>query len=376
MSTIPIMNDNFKEILNSAIDLAQKKEGGMIFIGFEEETDKKRILAKISEEFTQIKHKVFRFNISQILSEQDHDQAKKTCMLKIIDEILHDDNIFDQNKEIPDVGINNGSKDENLYKNVKIQWESEERNDAEKVEFYKTGENIESQPIEMKNIENMINTLKDQLSPLINKIPELFGNNIDKNENIVDEVKINNENKIESETGAEEKESSTDDTIFNPISLLEGLFKNLGNIPDVSESSIKEEKLNENLPSIKNELTEKSRKSTSNPNENQKKWRNNLSEDLGSEEESIIISKIIDGLKIIPAPSVLILDEIDCAEETTFDTFNEILMLSNMNIPIIIGSYMIRTNGSPRGIKNKYLRMLLTKFKIDKIGKNFIIKKN
>jgi hypothetical protein len=370
------MNDNFKEILNSAIDLAQKKEGGMIFIGFEEETDKKRILAKISEEFTQIKHKVFRFNISQILSEQDHDQAKKTCMLKIIDEILHDDNIFDQNEEIPDVGINNGSKDENLYKNVKIQWESEERNDAEKVEFYKTGENIESQPIEMKNIENMINTLKDQLSPLINKIPELFGNNIDKNENIVDEVKINNENKIESETGAEEKESSTDDTIFNPISLLEGLFKNLGNIPDVSESSIKEEKLNENLPSIKNELTEKSRKSTSNPNENQKKWRNNLSEDLGSEEESIIISKIIDGLKIIPAPSVLILDEIDCAEETTFDTFNEILMLSNMNIPIIIGSYMIRTNGSPRGIKNKYLRMLLTKFKIDKIGKNFIIKKN
>ena len=374
MSTIPIMNDNFKEILNSAIDLAQKKEGGMIFIGFEEEIDKKRILAKISEEFFQIKHKVFRFNISQILSEQDHDQVKRTCMLKIIDEILHDDNILDQNKEIPDVGIKNGSKDENLYRKVKIQWESDERDDAEKVEFFETTENIESQPIEMKSIENMINTLKDQLTPLINKIPEFFGKNVDKNESIVDETKINNGNKIESETGAEEKDSSSDDTIFNPLSLLEGLFKNLGNIPDVSESSIKEEKLNENLSSIKNEFTEKSSISTSNPNENQKKLSNNLSEDMDSEEDSIMISKIIDGLKIIPASSVLILDEIDYAEKITFDIFDEILN-SNMNIPIIIGSYLIRKNSSPRGIKNRHLRMLLTRFKIDKLGKIFIIKK-
>jgi len=81
MSKIPIMNDKFKEILNSAINLIQKKEGGMIFIGFEEETDKKRIMAKISEELTQIKHKVYRFNISQILSEQDLIYEKKFDIL-------------------------------------------------------------------------------------------------------------------------------------------------------------------------------------------------------------------------------------------------------------------------------------------------------
>ncbi|MCP4760881.1 MAG: hypothetical protein GY870_03805 [archaeon] len=272
--------------------------------------------------------------------------------------------------------------------------EEEEEDRAEKV--IELGENNEIDNEELQeNIEGMVDMLQNSLGPMMGKLTEIFTGLSDQMKSLDGELEsiengIKKEDWHEIEENLNKNLEENEENIsnikqninlsnelpfdlkeINPLSILKELTNSMQSEIENNTNSIKNTSNDQNI-----ETNNKNPSSLTNNRANNKKIPSN------PQENSDFIAKIVQKIRNITqtkSPLLLMLEDLDQAQELTFNIIEEILM-NHRDIPLYILTTYSLAKDSARGskkraINNKYLRLLLAKFKIDKLGKIIEIRK-
>ncbi|MHA1727766.1 MAG: hypothetical protein ACTSWY_03430 [Promethearchaeota archaeon] len=382
-----MLNYTYKvdEVIDDCLHYISKGESRIIFIDGKK-TEKTSFLKELLENLKKKGNESHYFRFPGIDSE--YHATKRTYITEIITRLKN--NIMKAVKK---------SKKEDL-KRIEVQWDNNSgvegkiqenfsentekngrntgnRNKEGKAlgEIIEIGVNRDSDP---ENIEKVMSNILNTLGPMMKNLTEKLKGSREQlqNDDKISEKskKVNDEENISDKN--EEIKDEFEPNNFNPMSLLTGLLSNLKKSQmEFEESSEKFE----SKPDLKE--TDDNLKSliyTRSKSESQKfSWdaKNNKKNSLGPKEHGEFIQEIKKQFQILSLKKgylILLFDDVDQAQEMTYSFFNEIIMENSKMLPIIIiGAYETK-KGQPgvRGINNKYLRMLLTRFKIEKIGKS------
>jgi hypothetical protein len=258
--------------------------------------------------------------------------------------------------------------------------ESSESNE-ESLESNEESPEVNSEEIQ-ENISDMVDMLKDKLGPMMQNLTGMFGKLFEG----MKDLSIDGEGKTNNEEGEEEEESESLESDTED-------FKE-DTEDDNAEGTDTEDRINEDeegsntdsddwdIKIHRDDASSKVKHTKNHPTERISNGsftddqRNLISKKLQTEEMSVfmetIIAKIIE-LSQKSNPLVVFIDDLDRGDEYVFYVIERLLM-QHKDIPLMLVGGYTTTQIGERGDENKNLRLLLTKFKIEKLGK--VIKLN
>lgn len=396
------MSENKKEnlisdIANDIESFSSKDLVRFIVVGTEQEHVKSKFVSELIERLNTKNQKNYHFLIPE--SDSEFYKTYRTFIPVILEHIIY------ENKESSGLAPLQGNKPENSGR-MTIDWEEDDNSESEKLN--ETNIEVESENNDDKSNDFDTNAFADAIQSMVGMLGSQLGNIFsgiqDKLKSIdsqLSEIEKDIEDpsyEIEKGTNSKDQKSEKNDVDYE----LNEITKSLNEIKNNMSNSINNPlDLFKNLQSFasqeKDNLQNNRLQNIESENYNSNKKAINYNNKINFRPESLILEDIRNNIQsnsnkkdflsylneltelLINIASqkkriILILDRLDNADEGFFMILEQILMKQKVSLTII-GTYIINylRKDAIRGISNKNLRLLLTNFKLDKIGREIIL---
>lgn len=385
------------DITNDIESFSFKDLVRFIVVGTEQEHVKSKFVSELIERLNTKKQKNYYFLLPE--SDSEFYKTHRTFIPAILEHIIYEDK--ESNGLTPLLGNN----PENSGK-MTIDWDEEDNSESEKLN--ETNIEVENVNNDDKSNDLDTNAFADAIQSMVGMLSSQLGNIFsgiqDKLKSIdsqLSEIEKDIEDpsyEIEKGTKSKDQKSEKNDVDYE----LNEITKSLNEIKNNMSNSLNNPlDLFKNLQSFasqeKDNLQYNRLQNIESENYNSNKKAINYNNKINSRPESLILEDIRNNIQsnsnkkdflsylneltelLISIASqkkriILILDRLDNADEGFFMILEQILMKQKVSLTII-GTYIINYSRKDaiRGISNKNLRLLLTNFKLDKIGREIIL---